>query len=302
MLSILIPIYNYNAFPLVLELNKQCLECNLEYEIICQNDASNTFLAENNEINTLENCCFSSNETNLGRGKNINKMARKANYDWLLILDCDTFPQSSDFIKKYHLKIQENDSSIIFGGILYEQKKPEKEQLLRWYYGHKRESVSVEKRKKKTNSRALTSNLLVKKNLFLQYPFDENITKYGYEDLCFLLTLEANKIKASHIENPTFHLNLETSALFLNKTKIALENLAYILNSKKADLKDSKIITAYSLLKKLKLTRFTAYSFNLFEDKIAAQLTSNKPSILLFDLYKLGHFCRLQLKQKKYLE
>ena len=296
MLSVLIPIYNYNAFPLVFELYKQCLECNLEYEIICQNDASNAFLTENSEINTLENCCFSSNETNLGRGKNINKMSRKATYEWLLILDCDTFPQSSDFIKKYHSEIQKNENPIIFGGILYKSEKPEKDQLLRWDYGHKRESLSVEKRKRKPNSRALTSNLLLKKELFLQYPFDENITKYGYEDLYFMLTLEANKIKASHIENPTFHLNLETSTLFLNKTKTSLENLVYILNSKKADLKDSKIITVYSLLKKLKLTHFTVYFFNLFEHKITAQLISSKPSLFLFDLYKLGHFCRLQSK------
>lgn len=297
MLSILIPVYNYNAFPLVLELYKQCSECNLEYEIICQDDASNVFLVENNEINTLEKCCFSSNETNLGRGKNINKMARKANYDWLLILDCDTLPQGSDFIKKYHIGIQENDNSIIFGGILYEPKKPDKDQLLRWNYGHRRESLSVEKRKTKPNSSALSSNLLLKKELFSQYPFDENITKYGYEDLCFMKTLEANKIKVTHIENPAFHLNLETSALFLDKTKTALENLVYIVNSKKIDLKDSKIITAYSLLKKLKLTRLTVYIFNLFEDKIAAQLISNKPSLLLFDLYKLGHFSKLQSKQ-----
>jgi hypothetical protein len=297
MLSILIPVYNYNASLLVLELYKQCSECNLEYEIICQDDASNTFLAENNEINTLENCSFYCNETNLGRGKNINKMARNANYNWLLILDCDTFPQNSDFIKKYHLKIQENDSSIVFGGILYDQKKPEKDQLLRWDYGHKRESLSVEKRKRKPNSRALTSNVLLKKELFLQYPFDENITKYGYEDLCFMLTLEANKIKVKHLENPAFHLNLETSAQFLDKTKTALENLVYIVNSKKIELKDSKIITVYSLLKKLKLTRITAYLFNSFENRITARLISDNPSLFLFDIYKLGHFCKLQLKR-----
>jgi hypothetical protein len=297
MLSILIPVYNYNAFPLVLELHKQCSECNLKYEIICQDDASNTFLAQNNEINTLENCIFSSNETNLGRGKNINRMAGKATYNWMLILDCDIFPQSSHFIKEYHLKIQENDSSIVFGGILYDQKKPEKDQLLRWNYGNQRESLSVEKRKRKPNSRALTSNVLLKKELFLQYPFDENITKYGYEDLCFMMTLEANKINVNHIENPAFHLNLETSAFFLDKTKTALENLVYIMNSKKTDLKDSKIITVYSFLKKIKLTRLTVYFFNLFENRITAQLISDKPSLLLFDLYKLGHFCRLQAKK-----
>ncbi|WP_281635963.1 glycosyltransferase [Flavobacterium marginilacus] len=296
MISILIPVYNYNALPLVLELHKQCSECNLEYEIICQDDASNVFLAENSEINSLDNCYFSSNETNLGRGKNINKMSRKSKYSWQLILDCDTFPQSTDFIKNYLLEVQKSNNPIIFGGILYEQNKPKKDHLLRWIYGHKRESLSVEKRKKKPNSRALSSNLLLKKKLFSQYPFDENITQYGYEDLCFMTTLEANNIKVTHIENPVFHLNLETSNLFLNKTKTALENLVYIVNFKKIDLKDSKIITVYSLLKKLKLIHFTAYFFNLFEDKITAQLISDKPSLLLFDLYKLGHFCRLQTK------
>nr|WP_315150290.1 glycosyltransferase [uncultured Flavobacterium sp.] len=296
MLSILIPVYNYNAFPLVFELHKQCLERNLAFEIICQDDASNDFLIENNEINALENCYFSSNETNLGRGKNLNRMAGKANYDWLLILDCDTFPKNSHFIKEYHLKIQENRSPIIFGGIVYDVKKPKNDQLLRWDYGHKREALSVEKRKKKTNSSALTSNLLLKKELFLRHPFDENITKYGYEDLCFMMALEENKVKVNHIENPVFHLNLETSALFLDKTKTALENLVYIVNLKKTDLKDSKIITVYSSLKKLKLTSLTVYFFNLFENRITTQLISNKPSLLLFDLYKLGHFCRLQSK------
>jgi hypothetical protein len=297
MLSILIPVYNYDAFPLVFELNKQCLESNLVFEIICQDDASNDFLIENNEINTLENCYFSSNETNLGRGKNINRIAGKASYNWFLILDCDTFPQNSNFINEYHLKILKNGNPIVFGGIVYDLEKPKKNQLLRWNYGHKRESLSVAKRKRKPNSSALTSNLLIKKEFFLRHPFDENIKKYGYEDLCFMIALETNKIKAKHIENPAFHLNLETSAQFLDKTKTALENLVYIVNSKKTNLKDSKIITVYSLLKKLKLTSLTVYFFNLFENRITNQLISDKPSLLLFDLYKLGHFCRLQAKQ-----
>jgi hypothetical protein len=40
MLSILIPIYNFNAVPLVKELQKQCMECDLEFEIICIDDCS----------------------------------------------------------------------------------------------------------------------------------------------------------------------------------------------------------------------------------------------------------------------
>ena len=40
MLSILIPTYNYNVYPLVSELQRQCLESKIEFEILCQDDAS----------------------------------------------------------------------------------------------------------------------------------------------------------------------------------------------------------------------------------------------------------------------
>ena len=59
----------------------------------------------------------------------------------------------------------------------------------------------------------------------------------------FISKLELKNIPISHIDNPTFHLNLETSILFLNKTKIALENLSFIIDSKIIPKLDSKIIT-----------------------------------------------------------
>jgi glycosyltransferase involved in cell wall biosynthesis len=75
MLSILIPVYNYNVYPLVSELHKQCLECGVNFEILCQDDASNQIESENQKINSLENCHFSKNNSNLGRVKNINFLA-----------------------------------------------------------------------------------------------------------------------------------------------------------------------------------------------------------------------------------
>lgn len=294
MLSILIPIYNYNAFPLVSELRKQCMECRIEFEILCQDDSSDNFISENQIINTLENCVFSSNTFNLGRGKNINALAQKAKCDWLLILDCDTFPKDQNFIQNYITAIEENKSSVVFGGIIYQSLKPEKEKLLRWVYGNKREALPLEKRIQNPNNSALTSNLSIKKELFLKYPFDASITKYGYEDLCFLTILETKNIFVSHIDNPTFHLNLETSEIFLEKTKTALENLAFIIDSGILETVDSKIIKAYSFLKTIKLTEIVAAIFKKSEAIITANLLSDTPSILLFDCYKLGYFCQIK--------
>ena len=284
MLSILIPVYHYNTLPLINELVKQCNCSGITFEILCQDDASNSQEnILNKEINLISNCSFFINEINLGRGKNINSLALKAKYDWMLILDCDTFPANSNFIQNYVDKISDSSKNILFGGIIYEDKKPEKEQLLRWIYGQKRETSSV-----------LTSNLLVKKEVFLQHPFDESITKYGYEDLCFFAVLKKNNFQVSLIENPTFHLNLETSEVFLNKTKTALENLVFLYNSKKISAEDSKIIKTFELLKNLKLIWFSAFLFKKNQTLIERNLLSQNPSLFLFDLYKLGYFCSLK--------
>lgn len=290
MLSILIPTYNYNLVPLVLELHKQCLECEIDFEIFCQDDASKLFFEENKKINGLKYCRFSKNNSNLGRGKNINLLAEKAQFEWLLIMDCDTFPKENHFIQKYITQVNKNEK-IVYGGIVYKKEKPEKEKLLRWIYGNKREALSLKVRNEKPNSRALTSNLLINKKLFLETLFDESITKYGYEDLVFLSDLEKKGILVTHIENTTYHLGLETSQQFLEKTKIALENLKIISKSRSFNVSDSKLLEFCVLLKRLYLSTLISFIFKKTERIIERNLLSKKPSLLLFDFYKLGCYC-----------
>ncbi|WP_289665864.1 glycosyltransferase family 2 protein [Flavobacterium panacagri] len=282
MLSILIPVYNYDVSKLVLELKHQADNLGIKHEILCQDDASkSTINTKNQEVNSFPYVSFFINEFNLGRGKNINSLAQKAKYDWLLILDCDTFPAQNNFIQNYVNALSKN-INIIFGGIIYEEKKPPKEQLLRWIYGQKRETASL-----------LSSNLLIRKDIFIEYPFDESITKYGYEDVIFFSSLKKNHFEILQIQNPTFHLNLETSEQFLSKTNTALENLVLLYNSNKISKTDSKIIKAFEVLKSLKLITFTRFVFNKNKERIERNLLSENPSLFYFDLYKLGYFCVL---------
>lgn len=293
MLSILIPTYNYNVVPLVLELQKQCLECEITFEILVFDDNSKLFFDENQQINSLENCRFSKNNSNLGRGKNINFLAESAGFEWLLIMDCDTFPTQKNYIQKYISKINENEK-VVFGGIQYKKEKPKKDQLLRWIYGNSRESLSVEKRNSNPNENALTSNLLIEKKVFLSNPFDKSITNYGYEDLVFLSELKEKGVLVTHIDNPTFHLGLETSQEFLEKTKIALNNLKSIAKTNPRASSKSKILKIYSILNKIHLASLISHLFKITERKIAKNLLSQKPSLLLFDLYKLGYYCNIK--------
>jgi hypothetical protein len=57
MLSILIPIYNYNAYPLV-KLHSQCLEAKIDFEIFCIDDASKEYESNNGEIQFISNCIY----------------------------------------------------------------------------------------------------------------------------------------------------------------------------------------------------------------------------------------------------
>lgn len=294
MLSILIPTFNYNSYPLVKELYEQCFESKIDFEILCQDDASNQFVDENHKINNIEHCDFSRNNSNLGRGKNRNNLAKKAGYEWLLFMDCDTFPTQDNFIQNYISQIYKEQGKVIFGGIKYQREKPETNQLLRWVYGNARETIPFEKRNSNPNSNALTSNLLIKKEVFFSKPFDESITRYGYEDLVFLSDLKKKGFVVKHVDNPTYHLGLETSKQFLEKTKIALENLKTITQSYTLDSSESKLWRTYNFLKGLYLVDFATFIFKKVEMKIENNLLSKNPSLLLFDIYKLGYFCSLK--------
>lgn len=293
MLSILIPVYNYNAFPLAVELKQQADGLGITYEILVQDDVSHKYINENSKINSLEHCSFSVNTQNLGRGKNINLLAEKAKFEWLLIMDCDTIPTQDNFIQKYISEIK-NEEKIVFGGIEYEKKKPAPNQLLRWFYGTAREAIPAEKRKTNPNGNALTSNLLIRKNVFISNKFDKSITKYGYEDLVFLYSLKRKGHIVKHISNASYHLGLETSKEFLNKTKTALENLKSISKNNDLEHSESKILKIHFFLKRVCLTSFVSFLFLKTEKQIEHNLLSEKPSLFLFDLYKLGYYCSIK--------
>ncbi|MBL7885643.1 MAG: glycosyltransferase [Flavobacterium sp.] len=298
MISILIPTYDYDITKLVHELVKQCQSAQIVFEIICQDDDSKSDLnLKNNSINSIEFCHFYSNSENFGRSKNRNTLAQKSNYDWLLFLDCDMIPVSENFIQNYVKTIDNCNSEIVFGGVEYQANRPPKAQLLRWVYGKKRETKSVEQRTKSENISTLTSNFLIKKDLLIAHPFDEQLTEYGFEDYAFFSALEKEKKEVKHIDNPCFHNGLETSSEFLSKTKMAIQNLVYLSNHKNTLVKQTELVRTYQKISRLQLQKMVILFFNVFKKSIEKNLSSNFPSLFLFDLYKLGWYCVLMRNQ-----
>lgn len=295
MISILIPTYNYNTLPLVTELYNQIVSENIDFEIIVQDDASpvNEITQINAKINQLKNCRFVRNEANLGRGQNRNNLVTKAQYDWVLLMDCDMYPKSRNFIKIYLKSIKKNDKDAVFGGIIYYDEKPKDDEVLRWVFGKNREEIPLKKRLTSPYHFTLISNILIRKEWLTAHPFDREIYNYGYEDIVFILGLKNHNIPITHIENPAFHLNLEKSAIFLEKFHSSLQNLKLVIERGMINYEDTALTKVYAKIEKLKLLRFATFVFKILKKAFTKNLLSKNPSIFIFDVYRLGYFCQL---------
>ena len=294
MLSIVIPTYNYNVYPLVAILHKECLDCTIIFEIIVRDDGSKSDInLENEKINTLQFCSFQMLENNVGRSAIRNLLAKTAKFDNLIFLDADTMPTNKNFISNYISEIK-SGIAIIYGGIRYQQNQPNSNQLLRWIYGKKREALSVEKRVENPYLSFLTLNFLIQKSVFDEVKFNETIPNLRHEDTLFSFDLKQNKIKIKHIENPVYHLGLETSTIFIKKSEEALVGLKYLIASKLIDFEYVRISKLFSFLEKYKLTSLFGVTFKICKPFILKQLKSFKPSLRLFDLYRIGYLCSLK--------
>ncbi|UMB53963.1 glycosyltransferase [Lutibacter sp. A64] len=298
MISILIPIFNYNTTPLVEIIHKQLELLHINYEIICVCDASTEFREKNKAINSYSNTQLILLKTNIGRSKIRNLLVEKSNYNWLLFLDADVLPQSDFFIKIYLDLIKNSSDKVFCGGLVYKNEYPEKEKCLRWIYGKKREQISVERRKQNPYQFVTGANILIHKSIFNTIKFNEAIVNYGYEDVLFIEDLKLKEIAILHAQNPVFHLGIERSLVFLNKTKEALENL-HNLNSKGVLIGSNlKIIKFFKLLSNLKLIWFVSMLFKIFKRVLECNLLSKMPSLFLFDIYKIGYYCSVDLVKR----
>lgn len=292
MLSVLIPTFNYNVYPLVTELNKQCLACGIEFEIIVLDDCSNEIETENDKINSLANSSFHILTKNIGRCSIRNLLAQKANFENLLFLDADTIPINSNFISNYINEI-DDEEKVVYGGIQYKKKKPNKTYLLRWVYGNSREALSVIKRKENPYISFLSMSFLIKKSILRKVSFNETVLRYGHEDTLFSFDLKKNNILIDHIENPVYHLIHENSTVFLQKSEEALLGLKQLIDSNLLQFDYIKINRIYHKLKQSGTVKIYLFFYQTFKSIIKKNLASKNPSLFLFDLYRLGYFCTI---------
>ncbi|MEZ4961494.1 MAG: glycosyltransferase [Saprospiraceae bacterium] len=295
MLSILIPVYNFDIRPLVADLHGQCEASGKDFEIVCFDDGSSeSFKKTNREIRGLEHLVYRELEQNLGRSAIRNALGKAARFPFLLFMDCDSKVVRKDFIQNYLAHLQ--PGALVYGGRSYGAQPPVDDAFyFHWLYGINREQSTAEQRRKFPYHSFMTNNFLVPSDIFLHIGFDETLTQYGHEDTLFGMELAKHNIPIVHIDNPLEHIGLEPAAVFLKKTRQGLENLALLWYAGK--LVDTKLLRTFLALQRLGMQKPMAWLFSKTENSLVQNFTTKHPSLRLFDLYKLGYFARL-IQQK----
>ena len=291
MISILIPCYNFNAYPLALKLEKQALLLDVNFEIICSDDGSFSLKNEKNQkINLLTNSKFIELKKNIGRIQNRIYLAEKAQYDWLIFLDVDSEPKKNDYLKKYISNIGSSD--FVFGGNEFKYNLNGKFSLKN-KFAKLREAKSSNDRKKKPYKYIISSNFMAKKSSFLSCYSKIKYKSYG-NDYIIGSILQNDNISICHIDNFTMVSVNDDNEQFILKSKDALKNLYKNYSEGNLSKSSISILNVFSILDKLKMCKVFLLVTNPIEKFIFKKINSKNPNLILFDIFRLRYLCSIK--------
>lgn len=295
--SILIPTYNNPCYELVREIHRQAEGIHgLRYEILVADDVSTDKqrMAANDKIEEMTNCRLIRRKGHLGGAGNRNQLAKEAQFDWLLFLDCHVMPSTSNLI--YNYITQADDADIVCGGITIEQPSYDADSNLRYLY----EKALLEQhftvsQQQMSFLQLHYNNLFIKKSIVERIPFLDFGT-YGYSGVIYYKKLKENDIAIKAINNPICLVRMEPNAIYVAKEEEAIRTLH---NNKEVLKGYSHTLRRAERLSRMHLKALTRVFFELFHERIKDNLLGEKPSLVMFKIYKLGYFYHLEKLSEK---
>lgn len=286
-ISVLIPTYNHVCVALVKGLAQQLEAVGGDYEIIVADDGSTdaATVAENQVINTLPHCRYIVREENVGRAAIRNFLVREAQQPYVLFIDSDMTLISDDFIRRY---LDSDCDTVIDGGVAIGGDPDTLKGNLRYRYEKAEEARHTAPERQKSPYQHLhTANLLVRRDLMIEHPFDERFRHYGYEDVLLGKSFREQRIPIAHIDNPLGFCTFETNADFVAKTEEGLRTLGQFRDDLRGYSRLLTLISNIHIPAVLTVIRLWHRLFGRLERR---NLCGNRPSITVFKLYRLGYF------------
>ena len=292
-LSVLIPNYNYVCLPLVRRLQSLLESAAIPYEIIVADDGSTDLqtIEANRPIATLTNCQYLIRPKNVGRAVIRNILAQTAQYTFLLYIDSDLTIINDQFIRRYVDCLNES-TTMIDGGVSIGGNPEALKGNLRYLYEKAEEpNHTAICRQASPYQHLHTANLLIRKELILQHPFDDRFRHYGYEDVLLGKTLRQHQIPITHIDNPLGFHTFESNSDFIVKTEEGLRTLYQF----RRDLRGySRLLTFVSGIHISLILSLIRLWHRLFQKAERRNLCGSRPSLLVYKLYRLGYFLSLE--------
>ncbi len=223
MLSICVPVYNYDARPLVQTLLRQAAALSEPIEVLVYEDGSHPQQQRVNQpLTELPTVRYRALTENTGRASIRNRMARDAQYAMLVMLDVDSEP-NPNYLRNYLSR--PTAATVVVGGTSYFEQPPADPDLyLHWHYGRYREALAPARRRPRPYLHFQSNNFRVDRQFFLDHPFPE-VHSYGHEDTLWGQLLAPAGTHIEYIDNPVTHLGLDRTEVFLAKQRQAVETL-----------------------------------------------------------------------------
>lgn len=295
MVSLLIPVYNYDIVALVYYMKNGIKKVPEFCEIIIGDDGSSPEFKKKYSSLVTDNIKLISSEKNIGRAAIKNRLASEAKGDHLLFIDADTMVAGTAeaYLKKWIKHLPK--AKVICGGVLYHEGQPsDPDKLLRWRYGRKKEQRKASERNKNPHANFSTFNVIFEKTVFSKIRFNEELRQYGHEDTLMGYQLKKAGIDVLHIDNGLVHEGLETNREYLNKTKAGIENLSKlysIVTDRSTFSSTVRLLSNYNIIELLRFNRILAGIFIRYRERMEIRLDSADASLKLFSLYKICMFC-----------
>lgn len=289
MLSILIPTKDYCCRTLVESLHRQADTLGIDYEIIVGEDGSSPKnLSLNAPLAQLPHCRIIVQQTNLGRSRIRNILAREARGRDIFFIDSDAVAEREDIIRLYTQALENN--LVVCGGLYHSDTPLTNSCRLRHRYERAADKHrSAKERNKAPYDRFATFCFAIRRELFLAIEFDESIRNYGYEDTLFGYELRNRGVTIKHIDAPLLHIGLESNRVYLAKVEESLHTLLQLQEK----IAPTTLLRCYNRLAAMHLTGAVAFMWRVFRHMLRANLLSKYPSLTLLNIYKIGYFCSI---------
>ncbi len=302
MLSVLIPVYNYDASALIQELGRQARQLADEVEgfaceLLVDDDASTDMVCEasNRAACAAVGGRYQRLAQNIGRAYLRNLLADQARGEWVLMIDCDAKIASPDFLSRYWADRLKAD--VICGALKNPPGPPRPGCELRYRYEKAAERQrSAAYRNRVPYSCFTTFNVMFRREVFIQIRFDSRCTEYGYEDALMGLMLKQHGKRVLHTDNALYHMGIDSNASFLEKTETALRVLSRLGEPMQSAAGASRV---YHVLARLQVVRLVVYGFRHSRKLLRRNLLGKRPSLLLFQLYKIGYYAAYYAGQQR---